>query len=547
MNYYEPNPCYDSNYFCFDQFEPPQHLVIHQPIREKTCAELLAEERAANINQPPQETSLEFLQDNRNLINSVKTFLGKFRRSSFYETPKVISLAWETILEIEHAFEDKQYQPEGILELFHKLHNDVQNIHEELAEYINNLNWNRPIVYYDDDDEDYTIAITPVLSTEEPDNSLSMGDEHLDTIPETKSDEVIKSSVEDLVLILSESEGIPDNMCDVPFHDNSLPLDISKDQFQGFSDSNDDSTLIDDDSFSIDDIDYVEASPPDSELISLEVVEIIIPKVGGIDIDILLTIKDDILHEKLLNVNLLISKIEALQDNPIPSFDFVTKSSSTSFNFFLEETNTFDNSLPESETFCFNLEEISSGSPTSYLDLSFPDYEAFFCDSEPDSGNFTMDVVEDIFNNPTREPRFHVPNVLPLHPTLQLDSNFTLSSDSLRSDLVVSFPSGTRNKIFDLGIFIEVQSNRFLSSNEFSISFVRDPLSPVFDTMLPFSFENEDNFFNLGILASNEEKSPHLLSHQGFKAFQLISESPMMISGGDIPILDVPFLHFYPP
>nr|GFD36788.1 hypothetical protein [Tanacetum cinerariifolium] len=33
----------------------------------------------------------------------------------------------------------------------------------------------------DDDDEDYTIAVTPSLSIEEPDNSLSMRDEHLDT------------------------------------------------------------------------------------------------------------------------------------------------------------------------------------------------------------------------------------------------------------------------------------------------------------------------------------------------------------------------------
>ncbi|GJR59190.1 hypothetical protein Tco_1501352 [Tanacetum coccineum] len=271
-----------------------------------------------------------------------------------------------------------------------------------------------------------------------------------------ESDEVIKSSVEDLVLIPRESEGILDKMCDVPFRDNSPPLDILKDQFEDFSNSNDDSTLIDDDSFSIDDIDYVEASPPDSELVSLEVVEIVIPEGGGIDTDILLTIKDDILREKMLNVNLLIAKIKALKDNPTPSFDFVTKSSSTSLNFFLEETNTFDDSLPESETFCFNLKEISSGSPTSYLDLSLPDYEAFFCDSEPDSGNFTMDVVVDIFDNPTREPRVHVPNVLPTHPTLHLDSDFTLSSDSLGSDLAVSFPSGTRNKIFDPGIFIEV-------------------------------------------------------------------------------------------
>ncbi|GJX04530.1 hypothetical protein Tco_0190446 [Tanacetum coccineum] len=297
---------------------------LHQPWRAFVTIELLAEERTANINtqstqysvihQPPQETSLDFLQDNRNLINYVQTFLGNFKQFSFYETPKVVSLAWETISEIKHAFKDKQYQPDGILELFCKLHDDVQNIHEELAEYIDTPSWNRPTIYCDDDDddddEDYIIAIIPDLPITD---SLIMEDEHLDTIPAMESDELIKSSVENLVQIPSESEGIPDNMCDVPFRDNSPPLDISKDQFEGFSDSNDDSTSIDDDSFSIDDIDYVEASPPDSELVSLEVVEIVIPEVGGIDTDILLTIKDDILREKLLNVDLLLLKFEALK------------------------------------------------------------------------------------------------------------------------------------------------------------------------------------------------------------------------------------------
>nr|GFC08279.1 hypothetical protein [Tanacetum cinerariifolium] len=178
-------------------------------------------------------------------------------------------------------------------------------------------------------------AITPdalVLSTEEPDNSLSMGDEHLDTIPTTESDEFIKSGVENLIPIPSEFEGIPEHVCDVPFHDNSPPLDVSKDQIEDFSESNEEFSSIDDDYFSIDDIDYVEASPPDSELVSSEVMEIIIPEVGGIDDDILLTIKDDILREKLLNVNLLISKIEALNANSTPSFDCKTKSSSTSLN-----------------------------------------------------------------------------------------------------------------------------------------------------------------------------------------------------------------------
>ncbi|GJW44015.1 hypothetical protein Tco_0072814 [Tanacetum coccineum] len=65
--------------------------------------------------------------------------------------------------------------------------------------------------------------------------------------------------------------------------------------------------------------------------------------------------------------------------------------SSHSFNLFLEETNTFDNSLPENETFCFDLEEISSGSPTTRSDLSLPDYEAFYNDhiKEKSSGSTT--------------------------------------------------------------------------------------------------------------------------------------------------------------
>ncbi|GJV69588.1 hypothetical protein Tco_1485097 [Tanacetum coccineum] len=212
--------------------------------------------------------------------------------------------------------------------------------------------WKIPICY--DGDEDYTIAITPVSSTKEPVNSLSMGDEHLDTIPATESDELSKNPLR-------------------------------------FFDSNDDSTLSDDNSFSIDNIDYVDASPPNDEIVSLEVVEIVVPEVGGIDTDILLTIKIDILREKLLNVNLLIANIEALKDNPTPYSDFVTNSSSTSLNSFLEETNTFDNSLPESKTFRFNLEEISSGSTTTRSDLSLSDYEAFYNDhlEEKSSGSTT--------------------------------------------------------------------------------------------------------------------------------------------------------------
>ncbi|GJX92757.1 hypothetical protein Tco_0347343 [Tanacetum coccineum] len=207
---------YNSNSFGFDQSQPPQFPVIHQP---------------------PQETSVEMLQAKEDLMISIETFLKKFNRISFRETPKVLLLAWEKFFEIKHR--EKQHPPEDIQEFIRKHLEDVQNISEELAEYINSLSWSRH-AFYLDDDEEYTIAITPDLPTEEPDNSLSIGDEHLDTIPATESDEVIKSSVENLVPIPSESEDFYDieSECDVPVCDDSTtfsnPLFDSNDE--SFSD-----------------------------------------------------------------------------------------------------------------------------------------------------------------------------------------------------------------------------------------------------------------------------------------------------------------------
>nr|GFD21399.1 hypothetical protein [Tanacetum cinerariifolium] len=47
-------------------------------------------------------------------------------------------------------------------------------------------------------------------------------------------------------------------------------------------------------------------------------------------------------------------------------------------------------------------------------------------------------------------------------------------------------------------------------------------------------------------LVSNQEKSPDLLSHRGLENFKLSAKYLMMIHGKNIPILDVPLLHFYP-
>nr|GEY91446.1 hypothetical protein [Tanacetum cinerariifolium] len=198
-----------------------------------------------------------------------------------------------------------------------------------------------------------------------------------------KSDEVIKSSVEDLVPILSESEGIPDTMCDVHLVNNPTHLE-AKVHFEILINSKDDISSSDDDSLYNENIEYVEASPHDFEVVSLEVAEIVISKDEEIE--------DDNLREKLLNINLLIAKIEALKDNPTPSSEFLTKSSFTSLKSFLEETNTFHNSLPEFENFWFDLEEISSGSTTTHSDISLLDYESFY---------FHDDHIEEIISGST--------------------------------------------------------------------------------------------------------------------------------------------------
>nr|GEY37456.1 hypothetical protein [Tanacetum cinerariifolium] len=169
----------------------------------------------------------------------------------------------EGVLPIKYLGLPMHAQPEDTNELFQKLLEDLQIISEELTEYINSPSWNHPTFY--DDDEEHSIqykeylenssnAIIPVLPTEEPEYSLSMGYEHLSTIPKTESDEVIKSSAKNLLPIPSEYKVTYDDEseCDVPVKDESSSV------FTTFSnplfDCNDDFTSSDDESLSDEEI-----------------------------------------------------------------------------------------------------------------------------------------------------------------------------------------------------------------------------------------------------------------------------------------------------
>nr|GEY98238.1 hypothetical protein [Tanacetum cinerariifolium] len=148
--YNEQNSCYDSNSFSFDHGQPPQYTVNH-PI----------------------------FNAHNDLLSSQTTLMEQMTQ--------LTSMCEMACQIVQKKLEEKQ-------------------IEEEQAAKAQNSK----IPACRDDDDDYISAITP----NEPIDSLSMGDEHLDTIPAMESDELIKSCVENLVLNPSESEG--ENGCDVP-------------------------------------------------------------------------------------------------------------------------------------------------------------------------------------------------------------------------------------------------------------------------------------------------------------------------------------------
>nr|GEV77996.1 hypothetical protein [Tanacetum cinerariifolium] len=450
----------------------------------------------------------------------------------------------------------------------------------ELAEYINTLSWNRLTFYNsgEDDDEEFSIPMSEIYKSSHtaipPDlpitNSLIMEDEHLDTILKTKSDKLIKSSVENLVPNPSESEGLSEDLskdlsdieseCNVPVGDDLITFSNSLfDADEKFSPS-------DDESFSDEDVPKENYSNPlfNEEIISIKIYphhfnaeSYLIESLLNQDSLIISSPKiDSLLVEfsgELAHINLIPPGINEADFDPEEEIRLVGKllydnSSPRLPEDFHANPNTIIESLPtfpipvedsdslkeEIDIFLGSDDSVPPGIESDDYDsegddnsTSLPKFESFHVDY-PDSGDSTIDVVEDI--------PVYVPNILPTYPSLHMDFDFIPSHNDLGSDLDVSSPSRDRNKIYDPGICIQVESTRFLAT-----------LSTVIDTLLPFSSKNKDKVFNHGVLAS-KDKSPPSSSHRGFKASKLFHHKiPMLIHGENTPNLGVRHLHFYPP
>nr|GFA08429.1 hypothetical protein [Tanacetum cinerariifolium] len=238
--------------------------------------------------------------------------------------------------------------------------------------------------------------------------------------------------------------------------------------------------------------------------------------------------------------------IHSLSGNPTPSSDYVVESLSllpTPFedsDSFVEEINIllthFNESSSDYETFCFDIKENkkSTSSTTSHYDLSLPEYEPFHFDLSIDPPppadrsdcimrrELTILFEENIFDTLTKDLKIHELNDFPLFLS---DCDSIFSEKFYEIGLLVLFPSGNKDKVFDPRIFTinGVHSKRFsiLLLDDFSsILFVRDFLfltDPFeIETFLSFPFGNEEKLFNPGILLNNgifsfTRKSPHLL------------------------------------
>ncbi|GJT84714.1 hypothetical protein Tco_1066431 [Tanacetum coccineum] len=373
--YYEQNSCYDSNSFGFDQFQLPQYTVNHpifnaqneflnsqnklieqmtsicdmvgQIMQKKEEERRIVEEQAAK-----EDMSIEEMRHEQQLVDykikDITNDLGykRFRGEKIdeeYERDCEIRIRklkqdfneWGSeVRKKEQAYNEEQYSAarRRMLSIPFVDEDDYIPLGDIIARYSTSK------------------AITPDLPIEEPDNSLNMGDEHLDTT----------SSIENLVPIPSKFECIFDDTSDVPNCDNnrinvesdlvkslinrdnlivhSSKIDPILEEFAGELahiapillgiveadfDPNDD-TLSEDDSF--ENIEYVDASPSYIELVSLKKVNDVDQEEKEFDLEDILQIQDVNLRERLLKISHLISNIESLKDKPTP--DRVFKSPS---------------------------------------------------------------------------------------------------------------------------------------------------------------------------------------------------------------------------
>nr|GFA94800.1 hypothetical protein [Tanacetum cinerariifolium] len=209
----------------------PERGVYHQPPRiqenifqEKMndfltmmhsfCEKLLQQQQAANIDQPPlQEISPKEMDDLKQHYLDEMLSLSNDLRIKDYHNEKIDIRFRRECEDMIHEFKGK----------FNGISIEINKRESENTIPLNDII----------SQETPSIIITtfpPVLPNEDPKDSLIMGNEEINTIPKKESHEFIKSSVEDLIPILSDYVEL------LLHHDPSIPAMSVASILEGFID-----------------------------------------------------------------------------------------------------------------------------------------------------------------------------------------------------------------------------------------------------------------------------------------------------------------------
>nr|GEX81830.1 hypothetical protein [Tanacetum cinerariifolium] len=312
--------------------EPAQESDIHQLIREECSTEVSEEQK-----QSMEDTMLELVK-----ICQEKEFL------CIHDDVDDL---------IESSLDSKLLLINSNSQRLDKKEQEVKNVIEQSVERgnrnIQSLQNFRVVhksstSFSDTSQISWIHVIAPILSTEEPEQLLSMG----------KCEVTLEDKKE----------------CDLPISENSPVCDNSDTFFDSKID--DDISVYDDD---FEDIEYVEASLSDQEIASVE----------AENVEDISQIQDVVLREKLLSITRLNSNIKSLNDNFTPN---------RVLNFFESDNSLLDNFSPEFETFCDHSEETRSGN-TTHANYSLPEYDSFCFEIEPDQERLINLVKNDILDD----------------------------------------------------------------------------------------------------------------------------------------------------
>nr|GEY54760.1 hypothetical protein [Tanacetum cinerariifolium] len=332
-------------------------------------------------------------------------------------------------------------------------------------------------------------------------------------------DEFIKSSVENLVSSPSESEDLSGSECDVPACDDFITFSNL------LFDADDDFSSSDNKSFYDEDISKEIYSNPlfDEEIISIKIDPHHFNAESGLiesmlnhDSSIISSFSktDSLLDEftgELTLLKSISSGIDETDCDPEEEIRLIKKLLYGNSSPHPLEEFIFENSDAAIESFSpFHIPVEDSDSLIEETDLSFTSDDSLPLGIEEDDYESERDmlILEELFSN----------------DSLSLPENESFHFD------IPSSPRPFEKPLDDDEIEPNLEILTVKVMGDISEHYV--PMPRLFPTQTT--------------LASNQEKTPHLLSHRGLKAFQLPSECPMMIYGGNTHILDVLYLHFYP-